>query len=493
MRHCHGTSQIILKSSDWLSSQRHYRKPSLFLRISLKTSNEPEQTYSTVEGATHNFLNQNGSTSLEEIPLTSTMSSPTSTPSHKKIENLFLLDRTSSYSTVPQPLPKLSKHMVTGLLLGKHLLMPPCSYSSIRDLNFNCMGDISNGSSPPYLPNSIHASSTMTEWSEFGSPSEETWNSQTSLSSLTSESSGSMFQVPLELQSHAPLNIDNSRSLIRSPMMHADNEMTESTWTQQHCATTCTFASTVEAAPMSGKNVQLRPVNKLSQLWELRPKYSWDFVWRKDEPDWVTTATITETIAPLPGPPLNELRNQTAWSTICFYPHLFCITTPINVECFHTLLSSHPNPPLVSSVCQGLYEGFWPWAKTENVWAPIITDNVTLQKIKDPAHLCFIREQHDEEITLRRFSEAFMPLLPGMTTVPLWVVPKPHSDKLQIVVDQLEDPQQPLKIPDPGFWRVNKKILGSFCGIPIRILPQAYHRSHFYPHMGSGIKKKLLK
>lgn len=86
MRHCHGMSQMIPKSSDLLSSQRHYRKPSLFSRISLKTLNEPKQTYSTVEGATHNFLNQNGSTSLEEIWLTSTMSSPTSTPSHKKIE-----------------------------------------------------------------------------------------------------------------------------------------------------------------------------------------------------------------------------------------------------------------------------------------------------------------------------------------------------------------------------------------------------------------------
>ncbi|KAF8235944.1 hypothetical protein L208DRAFT_1220951, partial [Tricholoma matsutake] len=100
----------------------------------------------------------------------------------------------------------------------------------------------------------------------------------------------------------------------------------------------------------------------------------------------------------LPGPPLNKLRNQTTWSTIHTYPHLFRITTPINIECFHILLSLHTNQPLVSSVCQGLYDGFWPCTKTENVQAPLITNNATLQKIKDPAHLHFIHEQHDEEI-----------------------------------------------------------------------------------------------
>jgi hypothetical protein len=100
------------------------------------------------------------------------------------------------------------------------------------------------------------------------------------------------------------------------------------------------------------------------------------------------------------------------------------------------LLSPHPNRPLVTSVCQGLQEGFWPWARTEHVHPPSIVDNASLQKIKNPEHLSFIHEQRDEEIALGRFSEAFTPLLPGMTTVPLWVVPKPHSDKLRMVVDQ---------------------------------------------------------
>ncbi len=29
------------------------------------------------------------------------------------------------------------------------------------------------------------------------------------------------------------------------------------------------------------------------------------------------------------------------------------------------MLSSHPNQPFVKSVCEGLREGFWPWADTQ--------------------------------------------------------------------------------------------------------------------------------
>ena len=91
--------------------------------------------------------------------------------------------------------------------------------------------------------------------------------------------------------------------------------------------------------------------------------------------------------------------------------------------------------PLVESTCKGLKTGFWPWAITVNSSAPSIVDNATLQKVRNPDHLQFMREQRDEEIRLGRFSEAFATLSPGMTTIPLWVIPKPHSDKSCLVVD----------------------------------------------------------
>lgn len=121
----------------------------------------------------------------------------------------------------------------------------------------------------------------------------------------------------------------------------------------------------------------------------------------------VTTASITESSLPFPQPPLNELHNHIAWATIHSNWHLFCITTLINVEHFHSLLLSHPNCPLIMSVCRGLCEGFWPWAQTEGVHAPPIVDNASLQKVRDLTHLAFIYQQHDEEVALHCFSDAY--------------------------------------------------------------------------------------
>jgi hypothetical protein len=50
-------------------------------------------------------------------------------------------------------------------------------------------------------------------------------------------------------------------------------------------------------------------------------------------------------------------------------------------------------------------------------------------------HLQFIEEQRDEEVKLGHFSNMFSSLLPGMMSIPLWVVSKPHSDKWRLVVD----------------------------------------------------------
>jgi hypothetical protein len=130
------------------------------------------------------------------------------------------------------------------------------------------------------------------------------------------------------------------------------------------------------------------------------------------------------------------LNNQVALATLHSHPHLFHITTPINIEHFHTLLVSHPNQALVKSACHGLKEGFWPWAVTVNSAAPVIVDNAASQKIKNSQHLKFFQEQQDEEMVLHHFSQPFDTLIPGMTTVPLWVVPKPHSNKPCLVVDQ---------------------------------------------------------
>jgi len=53
-------------------------------------------------------------------------------------------------------------------------------------------------------------------------------------------------------------------------------------------------------------------------------------------------------------------------------------------------------------------------------------------------------ELRDEEIWLGHFSEAFSELSSGMTTIPLWVVPKPHSEKSHLLVDHSAGEYSPL-------------------------------------------------
>ena len=72
----------------------------------------------------------------------------------------------------------------------------------------------------------------------------------------------------------------------------------------------------------------------------------------------------------------------------------------------------------------------------ENIPCTSIVDNST-HVIQDPAHVLFVHEQRDYEIQQGRFSPSFgQHLLPGMTAIPIGVVPKPHSNKLWLVIDQ---------------------------------------------------------
>jgi hypothetical protein len=109
--------------------------------------------------------------------------------------------------------------------------------------------------------------------------------------------------------------------------------------------------------------------------------------------------------------------------------------TPINVDLFEFYLKHHPNRPLVNSVCRGFRGGFWPWADTDKEGYPITWDNST-HPLRDPSHVQFLREQRDTEIALGQYSSTFgKELLPGMYSMPIGVVPKPHSDKLRLIND----------------------------------------------------------
>ncbi|KAF9061202.1 hypothetical protein BDP27DRAFT_1142484, partial [Rhodocollybia butyracea] len=151
---------------------------------------------------------------------------------------------------------------------------------------------------------------------------------------------------------------------------------------------------------------------------------------------------------PLPRPPSNEILNDTAIQTIKQYPHLFHLTTPIKPN----LLQNHPNRPLVNSVLQGLRYGFWPWAETDIPSMPSTLDRS--YPLKDNKHIIFSCEQRDAEITVHRFSQGFPELLPGMQSIPVVVVPKPHSDKLHLTVHHSAGPFSPNSLIDRKYVSV---------------------------------------
>ena len=60
-----------------------------------------------------------------------------------------------------------------------------------------------------------------------------------------------------------------------------------------------------------------------------------------------------------------------------------------------------------------------------------LTVNNSFHPLNNPTHITFVHDQRDYEIQQGHFSPAFgKDLLPGMTAVPIGIVPKPHSEKL---------------------------------------------------------------
>jgi hypothetical protein len=166
------------------------------------------------------------------------------------------------------------------------------------------------------------------------------------------------------------------------------------------------------------------------------PRYLRYNVWTDEHSSSLpSTAEWTETAEPLPPVPPHELNNPIAQKTISENPHLFSVTTPINVDVFERLLASHPNQPFVQSVCRGLREGFWPWADTHIGEYPT-THSEDRGPPTDEAKAAFLRAQRDIEIAKGRFSPSFGPtLLPGMYCMPIHAVPKPHSSDFRLVTD----------------------------------------------------------
>ncbi|XP_006463576.1 hypothetical protein AGABI2DRAFT_120388 [Agaricus bisporus var. bisporus H97] len=144
---------------------------------------------------------------------------------------------------------------------------------------------------------------------------------------------------------------------------------------------------------------------------------------------WTLTAEpLPKTPQLLPSHPISILLKRR--------PNLFPIVTPINVKAFRSYLEKHPNRAFCESVCDGLENGFWPWAKVDVEGYPLTHDELR-EPERDIEKRQFIRDQRDLEISKGRFSRSFgRELLPGMYSMLTFAVPKEGSKKFRLVTDQ---------------------------------------------------------
>lgn len=174
---------------------------------------------------------------------------------------------------------------------------------------------------------------------------------------------------------------------------------------------------------------------ELSVIIRKRPCFLRGFLWMEHSTALLPpSAAATELAEPCPSPPENELHNATSLRTLGTHSDLFAIITPINVLALAHVLANHPNRQFVDSLLVVLCEGFWPYAQTDGLVIPSVVKHPN--RAMTDVDTAFVRTQRDEEVRLLRFSLAFPALLPGMQTSPLGVVPKPHSTKMRLVVDE---------------------------------------------------------
>ncbi|KIK80170.1 hypothetical protein PAXRUDRAFT_72512, partial [Paxillus rubicundulus Ve08.2h10] len=137
---------------------------------------------------------------------------------------------------------------------------------------------------------------------------------------------------------------------------------------------------------------------------------------------------------PMPRPSLAD-HLPMSLQTLSTHSHLFDIICPINVDWFEQLLADHPNCPFVASICNSLHTGFCLWAYTSQGEPPLSCDySYCPPKCSNEA--AFVHQQVLDEVALHHFSEPFGPdPLPGMYSIPIHAVPKPHSTQFCLIVD----------------------------------------------------------
>lgn len=205
-------------------------------------------------------------------------------------------------------------------------------------------------------------------------------------------------------------------------------------------AVTLTHAANAGVTLTPLKTVHDHRKSSLFERWASRPRYARNLVWADCDRPRVLSVDATLTADPFPDAPVHEPYTLAARKTIAERPDLFKIVCPINVDLFEMYLERHPNRPFVISVCKGLRDGFWPHADTSSPELPETWDNSERYTL-ETKHEDTVRRDIDAEINSGRYSKPFGPeLLPGMYSMPLFVIPKPLTINFRVVIDHSAEP-----------------------------------------------------
>ncbi|CDO77126.1 hypothetical protein BN946_scf184657.g1 [Trametes cinnabarina] len=277
------------------------------------------------------------------------------------------------------------------------------------------------GSSPPCPKQKPPALSTLTALYEVKSDGQTPFSSPTSPTSITSTPCMLLVREQL-LKAHllrrrlpSESEADVAQAL---PAKHASASMRDDA--PPEAAVSATSVQAALPATTSHLPARKRPREEvLPIVANKRPRRFRGFLWDHNDTHPVTPlATLSESMAALPSPPLSELQNVAALETLQAYPHLFRIVSPLDVNVFEQLLVSHPNRPLVDSTSSGDFPVSW-----EEPTGPL-----------DDGALRFAHDYAVEEEAAGCYSAPFSgDLLPGMYSMPIHAVPKPHSDKMRFI------------------------------------------------------------
>ncbi|RDB18812.1 hypothetical protein Hypma_014518 [Hypsizygus marmoreus] len=284
-------------------------------------------------------LQRNGTTSSRETQSTLTSSSALSTTLELLRRTLDASDQLrSSWEHLSQP--GKFKRVATGPPLG----MPPSKRRSSPSNTVKLSSETTPTTSKDFsLPNShppIHTLLPTTKPFVLRSEEDNLVSSLTFTDSLDSK-----------LQSWPPMESSRLTEAKKGPRRSRSINLRFATAsTPPRAAPTPTLsaftATSVENA--DSQAIQRRIVKSTKDVIHgLQPKYLRYNLWREDGSFTPSCADWTLHATPLPSPPQAELDDPIVSQTIRENPHLFAIVTPIKVDVFEQLLSTHPNQPFV--------------------------------------------------------------------------------------------------------------------------------------------------